>query len=53
MTGERVGAIPSNIVLLSLQAIRRNASDTGFEAFTPGSGGDVEIFTSAEFWKTA
>lgn len=37
------GQIPSNITLGASQAVRRNASDTGFEAYTPGAGstGDV------------
>lgn len=32
------GDIPSDITLGALQAVRRNAGDTDFEAFTPGTG---------------
>ncbi|MBK8810740.1 MAG: hypothetical protein IPN69_08430 [Acidobacteria bacterium] len=35
---ERSGAIPSNITVAAGQAIRRNALDTAFEAFTPPAG---------------
>lgn len=35
---ERAGAIPSNLSIGAGQAIRRNAGDTAFEAFTPTAG---------------
>lgn len=34
-----IGEIPSDLTLLPGQSFRRNASDDGFEAFTPGSSG--------------
>lgn len=37
------GDIPNNISVGAGQAIRRNAGDTAFEAFTPGSGGTGDV----------
>lgn len=37
------GQIPSNISLGASQSVRRNSADTGFEAFTPGSGGTGDV----------
>ena len=44
------GDIPSNITLGADQAIRRNASDTAFEAFTPSSGGSVSDVAYGVSW---
>lgn len=35
------GEIPSNITMSSGQAIRRNAADNAFEAYTPSAGGGI------------
>lgn len=40
---ERAGAIPSNLSIGAGQAIRRNAGDTAFEAFTPTAGSGLTI----------
>jgi hypothetical protein len=50
------GDILNNITLAGGQAIRRNAGDTDFEAFTPGSGvsdgdkGDITVSSSGTVW---
>ncbi len=39
------GDIPANLVLGASKSVRRNAGDTGFEAYTPGSGSSQQKVT--------
>jgi hypothetical protein len=41
MTGGRIGAVLSDLILLANQSFRRNSTDTGWEAFTPSAPGAV------------
>jgi hypothetical protein len=43
MADSRSGAIPSDITLSTSQAIRRNAANDGFEAFTVGEGSGTTV----------
>ena len=44
------GDIPSDITLTAGQALRRNAGDSAFEAFTPSSGGSVSDTAYGPSW---
>lgn len=44
------GDIPNNITLTASQAIRRNAADNAFEAFTPSAGGSVSDTAYGPSW---
>ncbi len=42
------GDIPASLAIPASQSVRRNAGNTAFEAYTPGSGG-TSLFTALDF----